>query len=216
MEKEKITKTIKEARGNSKKRNFTQTVDLIATLKDLNLKKPEEQVDSFIEIPHKRGRDIKVCALVGAELKEQAEKVCDKVITQDDFPNYEKKDQKKLANSYDFFVAQANIMQQIAKTFGRVFGPRGKMPNPKAGCVVPPKANLKQLYDKLQKTVRVQVKTKPMIQIPVGKEDMNDEEIAENISTIYSTLTHNLPKEENNVKSIMVKLTMGKPARVKK
>ncbi|MGM5484983.1 MAG: 50S ribosomal protein L1 [Nanobdellota archaeon] len=216
MDKEKILEFVKKARESSKKRNFSQTFDLVVSLKNLNLKKPEEQVDFFMQLPKSKGKNSKVCAFVGAELKESAKEVCDHVIDNDQFEKLEKNDVKKLASEYDFFIAQANIMSKVAKAFGRVLGPRGKMPNPKAGCVVPPKANLKPLYDKLQYTVRLQAKTKPVVQISAGKEDMKDEDIAENIASAYNNLIHHLPKEENNIRSVTIKTTMGKPVRVEK
>ena len=43
---------------------------------------------------------------------------------------------------------------------------------------------------------------------------MKDEEIAENIFTIYNQLIHVLPKEKHNVKNVIIKLTMGKPIKV--
>lgn len=215
MNKNTIIQSLKQVREGSKKRNFNQTFDLIINLKDLNLKNPDEQVDLYLQLPHHVGKTVKVCALVGPELKEEAEANCDKTISTQDFERFtDKKTIKSLAAEYDFFVAQANIMGQIAKTFGRVLGPRGKMPNPKAGCVVPPKFNLKALYEKLQNTSRVSAKSTPLIQVSVGKEDMADEFIAENITTIYNTLIHTLPKEENNISSILLKTTMGKPVRV--
>ncbi len=216
MNKKNIIEAIKKAREDSKKRNFNQTFDLVINLKDLNLKNPDEQVDVFTQLPHNKGKKIKVCALVGPELKPEAEANCDLTIDVDSFPKYaqDKKLVKKLAKEYDFFIAQANIMAQIAKTFGRVFGSRGKMPNPKAGCVVPPKTNLKPLYEKLQDTTRIAAKTSPLIQISIGKEDMKDEDLAENISSLYNTLIHALPKEENNISSILLKTTMGKPVKV--
>ena len=103
-------------------------------------------MDTFITLPHTKGKKAKVCALIGPELEQQAKQVCDSVVLSDSFDRFkDKKDIKKLADSFDFFIAQANIMPKIATAFGRVFGPRGKMPNPKAGCVVPPNANLKPL-----------------------------------------------------------------------
>ena len=56
----------------------------------------------------------------------------------------------------------------------------------------------------------------PMIQVIVGKEDMKDEEIVDNIITLYNNIVHHLPNEANNVKQVRLKLTMGKPVEIKK
>ena len=53
------------------------------------------------------------------------------------------------------------------------------MPNPKSGCVVPPAASLKILYEKLQKTIRVQAKNELCVKCLMGKETLSDEELAE-------------------------------------
>jgi len=105
-------------------------------------------------------------------------------------------------------------MPKIATTFGRVFGPKGKMPHPKAGCVVAPNANLKPLYERLQKTLKIATKNDPIIQCSVGKEDMKDEEVIDNILTVYNALVHALPNEKHNVKSVFLKLTMSKSVRI--
>ena len=215
MDKEQIQSAISKAKDTSKKRNFRQSYDLIINLQGLDPKKQEHQIDSFVTLSHSRGKKIKVCALIGAELEEQAKEVCDFVILSDSFEKYkDKKELKKIANSYDFFIAQANIMPKVATVFGRVFGPRGKMPNPKSGCIVPPNANLKPLYEKLQRTVRASAKTAPLVQCPVGTEDMNPNDIAENALTVYNSLLQVLPNEKHNIKDIYIKLTMGKPIKV--
>jgi large subunit ribosomal protein L1 len=216
MNKENILKVIKELREKSQKRNFKQTFDIIITLSHLNLKKPENQLDVFQQLHFARGKPVKTCALVGAELFEQAKKICDMAIHSDDFEKYgkDKKATKKLASEYEYFIAQATIMPKVAAAFGRVLGPRGKMPNPKAGCVVPPNANLKPLVEKLQKTVRLSAKTSLMVQAYVGVEDMKDEELADNILNIYDAVIHNLPAGLNNLKKVLLKLTMGKPVQV--
>jgi large subunit ribosomal protein L1 len=126
----------------------------------------------------------------------------------------DKKKIKKLAKQNDFFIAQSTIMNKIAATFGRVLGPKNKMPNPKAGCVVLPKTNLKPLYDKLQKTVRVLARAKPIIQISIGKEDMTDDQLADNLMTVHEQVIHHLPKERNNLKNMFIKTTMGKSSKV--
>ena len=217
MDLNQLKQDIKKARESSEKRNFKQTFDLIFALKGLDMKKPDHQIDVFVSLHHDRGKPVKVCALVGPELKENAKENADFVIDVDEFPIYakDKKKSKKLAGEYDFFIAQANIMPQVAGAFGRVLGTRGKMPNPKVGCIVPPKANLKPLIEKLRKTVRVSAKTALMAQLFVGTEDMQDEVVADNILTIYNALIHALPGEKNNLKKIYLKMSMGKPVEVK-
>ena len=102
-------------------------------------------------------------------------------------------------------------MTKIASTFGKVLGPRGLMPSPKAGCVVAPASDLKVIIEKLQKTVRLETKNEPTIKVPVGSEAMKDEDIADNVLAVYNTILAGLPQERANIKSVVLKLTMGKP-----
>jgi len=215
MDKEQIQAALTKAKDISEKRNFKQSFDLIINLRGLDLKKQEHQIDTFITLPHSRGKKVKVCALVGAELEEQAKDIFDSTILSDNFERYkDKKEIKKIANNFDFFVAQANIMPKVATVFGRVFGPRGKMPNPKSGGVVPPNANLKPVYEKLQRTIKANAKTSPLIQCSIGTEDMSISDVVENALTIYNSLLQLLPNERHNIKDVYVKLTMGKPVKV--
>ena len=117
MKKEDLNKAFKECK-NSPKRNFKQSYELIVTLKGLNMKNPDNHVDLYVQLPKGVGKPKKVCALIGAELKESAKNV-DKFILVDDFPKFDgkKKDIKKLANEFDFFIAQATIMpKKIQRT----------------------------------------------------------------------------------------------------
>ncbi len=217
MDKNSIKEAIKKLKETSKKRNFKQTFDLIINLKGLDMKKADNHVEIFVPLHYPKGKPIKICAFVDAELKEEAEKVCDTTVFVDEFPNYQKDKKliKKLAKDHAFFIAQATIMPKVAQVFGKVLGTRGKMPNPKAGCVVPPKAALKPLYDRLQKTTVVKAKQQPVIKAIVGSEDQNEDEVADNIITIFNALIHKLPGEQNNIKGVLLKLTMSGPVEVK-
>ena len=216
MNKDELLKAIKTVKETSPKRKFKQTYDLIINFKHLDLKKPEHQVDAFVQLPHPRGKIVKVCALAAPELKESAKKNCDFSVDLDEFDKYakDKKLAKKLGSEYDFFIAQANIMTKVAAAFGRVLGPKGKMPNPKAGCVVPGNANLQPLVDKLKKTIRVSVKTAPLFQCRIANEEMPDEQVAENALMIYNSIVHALPSEQDNVKNVYLKLTMSPSVKV--
>jgi large subunit ribosomal protein L1 len=211
MDKKQILEAIKQVKESSPKRNFKQTFDLIIVLTGLDMKKPDSQVNSFVNLHHSTGKKVSVCALVGPELKQQAKDVCDESISDEEFVKYkDKRLAKQLAEKHDFFIAQATIMPKIATAFGKVFGPKGKMPNPKAGCVVPPNANLKPLYDRLQKVVKVQTRNnQPLIQCGVGIEGQDENEISDNILDIYNNVTHTLPNGEHKIRDVKVKLTMG-------
>jgi len=216
MDKTQVLEALKHLKANSTKRNFKQRVDLILPLKNLDMKKTDNQINSFVTLHYTTGKKTAVCALVGPELLAQAKEVCDEAISVDDFTKYDKKATKKLAEKYDFFIAQATVMPKVAAAFGRIFGPKGKMPNPKAGCVVPPNANLKPLYDKLQKTVKIQTKNQLLVQCAAGSEDMKEEEIADNVLLIYDSLTHLLPNGKHNIKKALLKFTMGHPVKIGK
>jgi len=214
MDKKKVLDAVKLAREFSKQRNFSQTFDIIINLKDLNPKKADENIDLFTTLPNSKGKQVRICALVDKDLTEKA-KIFDQVISESEFINYQKpKEIKQLTEQYDFFIAQATIMTNIAKTFGKVLGARGKMPNPKAGCIITPASDLEQLKLRLQKTVRLKTKNESIIKVPVGKEDMQDEQVAENIISIYNSLTHSLPKEEENIRNLFVKLAMSPAVRL--
>ena len=214
MDKEKIKNALDKLKADSKKRNFKQTVDLIVNLKGVDLKK--DKVEYFVDLHYDMGKKVKICALVGPELYDQAKKSLDNAVRTDEFPNYakDKKLSKKLAKGYDLFLAQANIMAQVAASFGRTFGPLGKMPNPKAGCVVLPTANLSQIYDKMQKLVVIKCIKTPVVQISLGVEDQPEEKLIDNILTVMNGLENSLPNHMNSIGKTFIKFTMSKPIEV--
>lgn len=211
MDKNQILTALKELREKSPKRNFNQSVDFLVTLKDMDMKKQDNKIELYIVLPHTRGKKVKICGLLDQQLSSLAKKSFDNVVFLEDFKKYtNKKDIKKLAADYDFFVAQDTIMTKIASTFGKVLGPKKKMPNPKAGCVVPGSIpTLEPIVERLNKTVRLVSGTEKAVKASVGTQSMKDEELADNILTIYSSLVNKLPNEASNIKQIMLKFTMG-------
>lgn len=218
MDKKEVLNAIKRLKEESKERKFTQSFDLIVNLKHLDLKKPENQVDFFQALPKGKGKENKVCAFAGPESVDDAKTACDFTIGIQEFDDYKKdpKKIKKLAGEYDIFIAQANVMPKVAATFGRVLGPRQKMPNPKAGAIFPPKANFGPIMDRMRRTVRIAAKTSPLIQVSVGNLKQSDEDIADNLLAVYDQIIHHLPGEINNIKSVYTKLTMSKPVQLER
>jgi large subunit ribosomal protein L1 len=214
MDKKEVLEVIKELKKEEHKKNFAQSFDFQVRLQNIDVKKQENKVDLFVDLPHGRGKKVSVCALIGGTLYNDAKTNCDKTIVQDEFKAMagNTKELKKLARSFDFFIAQADIMGQVAGTFGRFLGPKGRMPNPKAGCVIPPKGSIKPVVEKLQNTIRLIVKNNELaVKCSVGTEKMDDEKVAENVVAAYNALVHSLPMHEQNIKNVSLKLTMSKP-----
>jgi len=189
-----------------KERKFDQTVDLIVNLQKFDHKK--NQINLFITVPYKI-KDKKV----GAFLESKNPKV--ETITFAEFKKYsDKKELKKLVKKFDFFIAQASLMPKVASTFGRVLGPAGKMPSPQLGIVLnADEKTINELKEKINNSVKIKGK-ESSIKLAVGKASMKDEEIVENILTIYNSLLKVLPREKENIKNIEVKFTMTKPKKI--
>ena len=133
------------------------------------------------------------------------------------FPTESKEDFKeslKLAREFDYFIAQADMMPQIAQVFGRYFGPINRMPSPRAGAIVPPKANLEPIVTKLRDTVRLIANKAPVFQCSIGYEDQKDEELTSNILKVVDAVEHALPNGRNNMGKVYVKSTMSKKVNV--
>jgi len=215
MEKKHFIQALENLRKEAPKRNFSQTFDIIINLKEIDLKKPDHQVNMFLNLPHNRGKKVRVGALVDSELSTKAKDACDVVVMKDDFSDYDKKKIKQLVHKVDIFIAQATIMPAVATTFGKTLGPLGKMPNPKSGCVVPPTADLKPLVEKLQKLTKLETKSEKCVKTFVGSDKMKDDELADNLNAIYSAVLNSLPQGKDNIKNVLIKLTMSKPVEVK-
>ena len=200
-----IIKAIQKLR-EEKKRKFVQSVDLIVNLKNFDVRR--EALNTFLFVPH--GSEKKIAAFFT-----KRNKLVD-TITEEDFVKYkELKDIKKLAREYDAFMAVAPMMGKVATKFGRVFGPMNKMPSPLAGIV--PKEDDEMINGMLEKMGKaIRVKNKEMsIKVSVGKESMSDEELVANIEAAVKELESKLPRGRDNVKNILIKLTMSKTAVVR-
>ncbi len=208
----KLTALVDEAKKNSKKRNFSQAVELVVNFKGLDVKAPENRINETVTLSNPIGRDIKVCIIADGDLVVKARNAgADLVITKQELDQYagNKKAIKKLAEAYDYFAARTDLMATVGKTLGSVLGPRGKMPEP-----IPPTANVEPIIKRYRSSIRVKVRDQPAIRCRIGAEDMDSKAIAENIMAVLNTLDRKI-KLDQYLSSIVVKTTMGKPAKVR-
>ena len=210
--KQEILEAVKKAKEDSKPRNFTQSVDVVIIIKDLDVKKPENRIDEEVFLPQGRGKDVKIAFIADGELALQAKNAgADLVITKSELEDMgkDRKNAKKIANQYNFFVAQADLMPLVGRFLGPVLGPRKKMPKP-----VPASAKPDPILERLKNTIKVRIKDQPVIQAIVGSQEMDDEKIADNIEAILGILDRKLEKGRNQIKSMYVKTSMGPVVKV--
>nr|WP_205835919.1 50S ribosomal protein L1 [Methanobacterium subterraneum] len=210
--KQEILEAVKKAKEESKPRNFTQSVDVVITIKDLDVKKPENRIDEEVLLPNGRGKDVKIAFIADGELALLAKNAgADLVINKGELEEMgkDRKEAKKIANRHDFFVAQADMMPLVGRFLGPVLGPRKKMPKPVPATIKP-----EPIMERLKSTVKVRIKDQPVIQALVGTQDMDDELIAANIESVLAVLDQKLEKGRSQIKSMYVKTTMGPVTRV--
>ncbi len=207
MELENELKTALEELRKSKERKFNQSVDLIVNLQKFSPKK--DVVNLFVSVPHKI-KEKKMAAFLEVKNPKLT------TITPEEFKSYsEKKEIKKLVKNFDFFIAQASIMPKVATVFGKVLGPAGKMPSPQLGIVAEAtEKSLDNLKEKINKSIKIRAR-ESSLKFCIGKQSMKNEDIIENIMTVYNAILKALPREKDNIKNIEVKFSMTKPVKIK-
>lgn len=213
LDQETILKAVREAKEKAGKRNFTQSIDLIINLRDVDPKKPENRIQELIELPHETPKKNRICVIASGELALRAKASgADRVLERKELEVLagDKKKQRRIANEYEFFLAEAPLMPLVGKILGPILGPRGKMPTP-----VPPAANVDQYVQRRRKMVMVRMRGQPVLQCRVGTENMPDNEIAENVLAVVNAIEGKLKRGRKNISSIYLKASMGQPVKIK-
>ncbi|MDY0293078.1 MAG: 50S ribosomal protein L1 [Candidatus Methanomethylophilaceae archaeon] len=202
---------VQKALDGAKKRNFTESVELAINLKDVDLTIPKNRIQEDIILPYGRGKKVRICVIGGGELAFKAKDVADLVITPEELGALadDKKQAKKIANSTDYFIAEAPLMAVVGKRLGTVLGPRGKMPKP-----IPTGADPTGMIENLRRSVSVRTKDRKTFHAPVGTVTMPAEEVAENIEALLKRVEVRLEKGKMNIASAYVKTSMGPSERI--
>lgn len=207
-----LEEAIKEALASSpKKRRFTQSVEMIVTLRDVDVKKPENRLNTVVALPHPApGKLAKVAVIASGDTALKAKEAgADIVVDKDELQKIgnDKKAAKKLAKRYDFFLAQPDLMPLVGRVLGKYLGPRGKMPQP-----IPPNVALDALIERFRRSVRIRMKDEPQIACRIGVETQPVEHLAENARAVLAEILKKFPPP--NIDRIYFKLTMGRPVKV--
>jgi large subunit ribosomal protein L1 len=208
---EKINKALKAALETAPERKFTESVELAFTLRDVDLKIPTNRVQEEIRLPNGRGKDIKIAMFAAGDSASKAKGgdvyIIDPSTIEDLGGN--KKTAKKLANDYDYFLSEVPHMGLVGRFLGVVLGPRGKMPRP-----VPPTVDPSMVAAGLRNTVVVRSRDKMTFHVAIGTKSQSEEELMENVMTVYNRVTSKLERGIGNIRSLYIKTSMGPSVQV--
>ncbi|MFH1234900.1 MAG: hypothetical protein V1493_04795 [Candidatus Diapherotrites archaeon] len=209
MKKEQVLAALAKLDANSPKRNFAQSVELVITFKDIDLKKPANLFDLKVNMPYSTGRGEGKALLFATSkpFSDSVKTLFSRVIFEDEIIKMKKKEIAELLG-FDVLLAEGPVMIAVGKYLGQDLAPKGKMPR-----LIPANPELvKTELVKMKASVRVtnkKGKGVPMVQVLVGKENMKPEELAENIAKVYGEVEKALPKQRHNIKAVRVKKTMS-------
>ena len=200
---------IKEAKTATKQKKFKQSIELIMSFKDIDVKKGFA-LNEVVQLP-KTDSPATVCVIATGDMSEKAKQAkADSVIGTAELDKFgtNKRESRKFINKYDFFLADTKIMPVVGKVLGQLLGPRGKMPVP-----VPYDAPIESFLQRFRSSIKVRVRSSLSLACKFGDETMNDADLAVNAHAIINAVEKKLPNGEKNIRRIMIKTTMGKPAK---
>merc|ERR1712045_266304 len=200
---------LKSSQGE-KKRNFLETVELQISLKNYDPQK-DKRFSGTVKLPHVPREKYRVCVLGDAAHCDEAnanEISCMDVEALKKF-NKDKKLVKKLAKKYDAFMASESLIRQIPRLLGPGLNKAGKFPT-----MLTHQDDMLGKVNDIKATIKFQMKKVLCLNVAVGNVDMSEDQLVQNLNLSINFLVSLLKKNWQNVKSLTIKSTMGKPQRI--
>ena len=209
---EKLNKAILEILedSNLNKRKFKESFELQIGLKNYDTKK-DKRFSGTITLPHIPKQN-KTFAILGDSVHlTQASRLGYDSYGIEELKkfNKQKKVIKKFAKKYDFFLASDSLIKMIPRILGPGLNKAGKFPT-----LLLHSDNITQKVDKIKATIKFELKKSLCLGILVGNCDMKPSEIFQNTLTSINFLVSLLKKNWQNVNSLHIKSTMGRPKKI--
>ena len=188
---------------------FDETVEAHIRL-GVDSRHADQQVRGAVVLPHGTGKTIRVLVFAkGAKADEAQAAGADYVGAED----LVAKIQNENWFDFDVVVATPDMMGLVGR-IGRVLGPKGFMPNPKAGTVTMDVT--KAIEDIKAGKIEYRLDKTNIIHVPVGKVSFGSEKLLENVQTLMSAIIKAKPASAKGtyLKSVALTTTMGPSIRV--
>ena len=186
------------------KAKFDETVELHVRL-GVDSRHADQQVRGAVVLPHGTGKNVKVLAIVKGDNEKAALEAGADLVGAEEMVA---KIQNEGFMDFDVLITSPDMMGLVGR-LGRVLGPRGLMPNPKAGTVT---TNIAQAVREAKAgKIEYRLDKANIIHVPVGKASFGTEKLSENIATVMDAVVKAKPAAAKGqyIRSVSIATTMG-------
>lgn len=191
------------------KAKFDETIEAHVRL-GVDSRHADQQVRGAVVLPNGTGKNVRVCVFCKEDKYEAAQAAGAEFVGGQDLVD---KIMKENWMDFDVVVASPDMMGLVGR-LGKVLGPRGLMPNPKAGTVTPDVA--KAVTEAKAGKIEYRLDKTNIIHCPIGKASFGGEKLAENAMTLLDAVIKAKPAATKGtyIRSCVVATTMGPGIRV--
>ncbi len=193
----------------TKTAKFDETVEIHVRL-GVDSRHADQQVRGAVVLPNGTGKDVRVCAFVKGDNEKIAQEAGADVIGAEELAA---KIQNEGFMDFDVVIATPDMMGVVGR-LGKVLGPRGLMPTPKAGTVTPDVA--RAIAEAKAGKIEYRLDKTNIIHCPIGKVSFGVEKLQENFDTLMGAIVKAKPAAAKGqyVKSCVIATTMGPGIRI--
>ena len=190
---------------------FDETIEMHMRL-GIDPRHSDQQIRSTVLLPHGLGRTVRVLVFAEGEDARAAEAAGADIVGGDEIINQIQKDNWM---EFDAALAVPSMMSKVSRV-ARVLGPRGLMPNPKAGTVVPSDDLPRAIQEVKAGRVEFRNDKTGNLHIPVGKASFSEQALIENAQAILDSVVRMRPSSVKGqyIRRLVVTSTMGPGIRV--
>ena len=186
------------------KAKFDETVELHVRL-GVDSRHADQQVRGSVVLPNGTGKNVRVLVIAKGDNEKAALDAGAELVGAEDMVA---RIQNEGFLDFDVMITSPDMMGLVGR-LGRVLGPRGLMPNPKAGTVT---TNIAQAVQEAKAgRIEYRLDRANIIHVPVGKVSFGKEKLAENINTVMDAIVRAKPAAAKGqyVRSVAIATTMG-------
>lgn len=186
------------------KAKFDETIELHVRL-GVDSRHADQQVRGAVVLPNGTGKDVRVLAICKGENEQLAKDAGADFVGAEDMTQ---KIQQENWMDFDVLVTTPDCIGLVGR-LGRILGPRGLMPNPKAGTVTPDIA--KAIKEAKAGKIEYRLDKTNIIHCPIGKKSFGTDKLSENLETLMDAVVKAKPAAAKGqyIKSVAVTSTMG-------